>query len=148
MNVKPIFLFLISIVMLAACEPGNEKPGFGKYGMLDPNLPEYAASAFFDHIFHDDDINGAVDIASPSLARLLKSYHTNRNIQRHVLNLRFDKVEIRPHTGSAGRNEFGKEAKVIVFFEGELDGNILKDMRVVDLVRINKEWKVDKVSIE
>jgi hypothetical protein len=149
-----IFMFLrfgLIMLLLAAmfgCDGLEKKQGLGKYGMMDPNLPEFAAVEFFDHIFHDDNLSAALKLCSPSLKRLVASYHTNRNVQRHVLNLRFDKVTITPHTGSAGRNEFSKEAKVIIFFEGELNGNILKDMRIVDLVRSGDQWKVDQVSLK
>lgn len=139
---------MLLLVAVVGCDGIEKKPGLGKYGMMDPNLPEFAAVAFFDHIYHDADLTGALKLSSPELKRLIASYHTNRNVQRHVLNLRFDKVTITPHTGSAGRNEFSKESKVIIFFEGELNGNVLKDMRIVDLIRIGNEWKVDQVSLK
>ncbi|MDP5029391.1 MAG: hypothetical protein NWQ54_19035 [Paraglaciecola sp.] len=141
-------LVMLLLTAIVGCDGLEKKQGMGKYGMMDPNLPEYTAIEFFDHMFHDDDLTEALKLSSPTLKRLISSYHTNRNAQRHVLNLRFDKVKITPHTGSAGRNEFSKESKVIIFFEGELNGKILKDMRVVDLIRDGKEWKVDKISIK
>lgn len=149
--VSMIFRFGLVLLLLTAfsgCEKIEKKEGLGKYGMMDSNLPEFAAIEFFDHIFHDANLDEALKLSSPSLKRLIESYHTNRNVQRHVLNLRFDKVTITPHTGCAGRNEFSKESKVIIFFEGELNGKILKDMRIVDLIRDGNQWKVDKVSLK
>jgi hypothetical protein len=61
--------------------------------------------------------------------------------------MRFDKVSIQPRSRSAGRNEFAKEAQISLFFEGELDGDVLKDMRLIDLIRVGKDWKVDEVSL-
>lgn len=147
MTIRICLLVLLSFA-LSACDGFDDKPRIGKYGMMDPNLPEYAAIEFFDHIYHDKNLDEALKLSSPTLKRLIASYHTNRNVQRHVLNLRFDKVEITPHTGSAGRNEYSKEAKVIMFFEGELNGNIIKDMRIIDLVRVDDSWKVDKISLK
>jgi hypothetical protein len=141
-------LVMLLLATFAGCDGIEKKQGLGKYGMMDSNLPEFTALEFFDHIFHDNNLDEALKLSSPSLKRLLASYHTNRNVQRHVLNLRFDQVTITPHTGSAGRNEFSKESKVIIFFEGELNGKILKDMRIVDLIRDGNEWKVDKVSLK
>jgi hypothetical protein len=82
------------------------------------------------------------------MERLERSYHTNKGVQNHVLNMRFDKVAIQPSTRSAGRNEFAKDAKIALFFEGELNGDIIKDMRVVNLIKDGKDWKVDEVSFD
>ena len=144
----PFIVFLVLLV--SACDRGADKDqqGGGKFGMLDTNIPEYAAEQFFTHIYNDDDISGALKLSSPRMGRLLKSYRTNRNVQRHVFNMPFDTVEIKQLSGNAGRNEFAKDAKVTIFFEGELDGKILKDLRAVKLLRIDKEWKVDEVSLK
>ncbi|ABG41034.1 putative lipoprotein [Paraglaciecola sp. T6c] len=138
---------LLSFFALSACDD-TTKTGAGKYGMMDTNIPEYAAVQFFSHIYEDDNIEGALDFASPKMARLMKSYRINRNVQRHVLNMAYDKVEIKPNATNAGRNEFAKEASVALFFEGTLNGEIVKDLRTVKLVRIKKAWKVDEVSVE
>ena len=143
MKLKIAVLFLL-LNALWACDT-NKGPA-GKFGSLDPKLPEYAAMEFFDYIYNDQNLDKVIPLSTPSLGRLIASYHTNRNVQRHVLNLRFDKVKISPHPGSAGRNEFAKDTKVIIFFEGELDGNIYKDMRIVDMVRIDDKWIVDQVN--
>jgi hypothetical protein len=144
----PLVIWL-SLLLLSACDTSGvkEKQGAGKFGMLDTNIPEYAAEQFFVHIYNDKDITGALKLSSPRMERLLKSYRTNRNVQRHVFNMPFDTVEIRQLSGNAGRNEFAKDANVTIFFEGELDGKILKDLRAVKLLRIDKEWKVDEVSL-
>lgn len=142
----PFVLFVL--VVLTACEPSKPKQGGGKYGMLNNGVPEFAAIEFFNEIYHGKNIEGAVKLSTPKMARLLRSYHTNKGVQNHVLNMRFDKVEIQPSTRSAGRNEFAKEAKISLFFEGELDGDIIKDIRVVALIREGKDWKVDEVSVQ
>jgi hypothetical protein len=149
LNKTPFVVWLL-LLFLSACDTSGikEQKGAGKFGMLDTNIPEYAAEQFFFHIYNDKDINGALKLSSPRMERLLKSYRSNRNVQRHVLNMPFDKVEIKQLSGNAGRNEFAKDAKVTIFFEGQLDGKILKDLRVVKLLRIDKKWKVDEVSLD
>lgn len=141
------FLVLLTILLIA-CEPSKPKQGGGKFGMLNSGIPEFAAIEFFNQIYHGKDIEGAVKLSTPKMERLLRSYHTNKGVQNHVLNMRFDKVEIQPSTRSAGRNEFAKEAKISLFFEGELNGNIIKDMRMVQLIKDGNDWKVDQVSFE
>ena len=145
---KVSLLVLFSLLVLGGCGDTKEKKTAGKFGMIDENIPDYAALQFFDSIYHGKDISGALALSSPRILRLLQSYRTNRNVQRHILNMRFDSVEFKPHAGSAGRNEFAKEAQVTVFFEGQLDGKILKDLRVVKLVRPGKKWLVDAVSLD
>lgn len=144
---KNISLILIIAILIGACEKGPVKKGGGKFGMLDSNIPEFAAIEFFEHIYHSRDLEGAIKLSTPKLGRLLRSYHTNKGVQKHILNMRFDKVAIQSKSRSAGRNEFAKEAQVSLFFEGELNGEILKDMRLIELVKIADNWKVDKVSL-
>lgn len=144
---KPPLFVLFLLLALSACGEVKKQKAAGKFGMMDENIPEYAALQFFDGIYRGQDITKALELSSPKMVRLLNSYRTNRNVQRHVLNMRYDTVEFKPHAGSAGRNEFAKEAQVTLFFEGELDGNVLKDLRVVKLVRPKNNWLVDEVSI-
>jgi hypothetical protein len=115
--------------------------------MLNNGNPEFAAIEFFDHIYRSNGLEGAIELSTSKMGRLLRSYHTNRGVQKHVLNMRFDKVTIQPKSRSAGRNEFAKDAQISLFFEGELDGDILKDIRLVTLVKVGKDWKVDEVSL-
>jgi hypothetical protein len=145
---KNISFILIFAVLLSACDKAPPKQGGGKFGMLDTGNPEFAAIEFFDHIYHSKGIEGAIRVSTPKMERLLRSYHTNKGVQMHVLNMRFDKVSIQPRSRSAGRNEFAKEAQISLFFEGELEDNVLKDMRVVDLVKVGNDWKVDVVSLD
>ncbi|MFT4994924.1 MAG: hypothetical protein ACI965_001966 [Paraglaciecola sp.] len=143
----PPLLILLLLLVLSACSEVNEKKTAGKFGMMDENTPDYAALQFFDGIYRGKDISGALKLSSPKMGRLLQSYRTNRNVQRHVFNMPYDTVEFKPHAVSAGRKEFAKEAQVRLFFEGEINGNILKDLRVVKLVRPGKKWLVDEVSL-
>lgn len=144
---KKISFILIFAVLLSACEKAPPKQGGGKFGMLNNGNPEFAAIEFFEHIYRSDGLEGAIELSTPKMGRLLSSYHTNKGVQKHVLNMRFDKVTISPKSRSAGRNEFAKDAQISLFFEGELDGDILKDIRLVQLVKEGKNWKVDEVSL-
>lgn len=145
---KNISFLLVISLLLIACEEATIKKGGGKFGMLDDGIPEFAAIQFFEQIYHSKNLDGAIKLSTPKMERLLRSYHTNKGVQKHVLNMRFDKVNIQPSTRSAGRNEFAKEAQISLLFEGELDGDIVKDMRVVELIKIDQDWKVDEVSVE
>jgi hypothetical protein len=146
-HTKTLFYLLLSL-LIYSCGGDKSVPGAGKYGMMDSNTPQYAALQFFEHIYNDPTITQTLEYASPKMARLVQSYRINRNVQRHVLNMPFDTVEITPSAGSAGRNEFAQKASVSLFFEGTLNGEKVKDLRRIKMVRINKKWKVDEVSLE
>ncbi|MEP1382551.1 MAG: hypothetical protein ABJK64_02015 [Paraglaciecola sp.] len=145
---KKFYWLTLILAVFSACNPSEPKKGGGKFGMLDSDIPEFAAIQFFDHIYHDKTLDGSFQLSTPKMQRLLRSYHTNKSVQKHVLNMRFDTVKIQPSTRSAGRNEFAKVAQIALFFEGELDGDIFKDMRVVELLRIDNKWKVNSVSLD
>ncbi|GAB5379035.1 MAG: hypothetical protein Alis3KO_00300 [Aliiglaciecola sp.] len=144
---KILFLFF-AVLALQACDT-NKKKGAGKYGMMDTNTPDYAAVAFFEHIYRDKNLNNALAMSTPRMAKILKSYHTNRNVQRHVIDLTYDEVEIQPDTGnSVGRNEFAKSAVVTLFFTGTIHGDRVEDIRIVEMVRIDGKWLVDRVQAD
>ena len=145
---KNISFILIFALLFSACGKAPQKKGGGKFGMLNSDIPEFAAIEFFNQIYHSNNLDGAIKLSTPKMKRLLRSYHTNKGVQKHVLNMRFDKVTIKPSTRSAGRNEYAKDAQISLFFEGELDGNIFKDLRLVELIKVDKDWKVDKVSLD
>ncbi|MGK0267756.1 MAG: hypothetical protein ACI8Y3_000362 [Paraglaciecola sp.] len=144
---KTIFILMFT-VLLIACDKTADKKGGGKFGMLSSSNPEFVAIEFFDHIYSSNRLEGAIELSTSKMARLLQSYHTNKSVQKHVLNMRFDKVTIKPLSRSAGRNEFAKDAQISLFFEGELNGDILKDKRIVELIKVGSDWKVDKVSLD
>lgn len=150
---KRISLFAIAVLLLTLQACGEAGPkrgeGAGKYGMLDPNTPHYAAMKFFEHIYYDKNLNGAMKLSTPRLAKLLKSYHSNRNVQRHVLNLTYDEVDIQPDAGnSVARSEFSQKAVVTMFFTGTRHGDKFEDIRIVEMVKIGSDWKVSKVRAD
>jgi hypothetical protein len=147
---------LLSVCVLASlglqgCNKQAEvkTEGAGKYGMMDDNTPDLAAVKFFNVIYKDKDISRALTVASPKMERLLKSYHTPRNVQRHVFNLSYDEVEITIDPGSGvGRDEFAKDAVITLLFSGTLHGDKYEDLRVVEMIREGNKWKVDKVRAD
>ena len=137
-------LFVLVCVALAGCQKKEE--GIGRYGMLDDNTPEFAAVRFMRSIYAEPDISVAVSLSTPKMARILERYHTNRNVQRHLLNLKYDTVTITPEGGDrVGRSEFAEKATITMFFSGFYNDDKIEDLRQVDLVRMNGDWKVEKI---
>lgn len=113
---------------------------------LNENTPEYAVVKFMHSIYLEDNIDTALSLSTDSMARVLKRYHTNSNVQRHLLNLKYDTVEITPEGGGrVGRNEFAEKSTITVFFSGEYNHERIEDMRSVDMVRERGNWKVDRI---
>ncbi len=132
--------------LLIGCE---KEERIGRYGMLDENTPEYTAVMFIRGVYSDDSIDRAVNISTDRLARVLKRYHTNNNVQRHLFNLKYDTVEVTPQTGqSIGRSEYSDSAVVTLFFSGQYNGDKVEDLRTLELLKVNGRWKVDKVQAD
>lgn len=147
-----LFLLLgFAVVVLSGCGQAEKKQGegAGRFGMMSDNTPEYAAQRFFEYIYNDQTLSRAKKFATPKIVKLLSSYHTNKGVQRHVLNLSYDrnKVEVQPDAGnSIGRPEFAEEARVTVFFTGHYLGEKKEDIRVVDLVRDRGKWLISEIK--
>lgn len=124
----------------------EDKQGLGRYGMLNEGTPEYTAVAFLTNIYEGENINLAADLSTESLSRVIRSYHTNRNVQRHLLNLRYDTVIIKPQSANrVGRSEFAEKATITVFLSGMLHDDKIEDIRSLDLVKEHGDWKVARV---
>lgn len=136
----------IALVCLVVTGCSKKEEGIGRYGMLDDNTPEYAAVRFMRSIYLEPSIDVAVSLSTPKMARILRKYHANRNVQRHLLNLKYDSVTITPEGGDrVGRSEFAEKATITLFFSGQYNDDKIEDLRQIDLVRINGNWKVAKI---
>jgi hypothetical protein len=146
---KQILSISFLCLLLAACgDSGPRKgDGVGKYGMMPDNTPEYTTVKFFEYLYNEKDIPTVMSYSSPRMSRLLESYRTSKNIQRHVVNLKYDQVSIELDSGDTkGRTEFADTAMVTVFFSGTFGEDKIEDLRTVELVRLNNKWKVDKIK--
>ena len=137
------FFVTLCLLLLSAC---GQDEDLGENKNLNENTPDYAAVRFMHSIYLEDDVSVAISLSTDSMARVLKRYHTNSNIQRHLLNLKYDSVQITPEGGGrVGRNEFAEEATITLFFSGSYHDERIEDLRSVDLVREGGKWKVDRI---
>lgn len=144
-SIRAGFLFIaFSLLFLSACE--EKEVGIGRYGMLDESTPEYSAVTFLQSVYEGDNLDVAIDLSTERLARILKKYHTNRNVQRHLLNLKYDSVVITPQSADrVGRTEFAEKATITVFLSGMYDDDKIEDIRSLDLVNEGGKWKVARI---
>lgn len=137
-------LGLFTVLILSAC--GEKKEGIGRYGMLDESTPEYTTVMFLKSVYEDDNLDTAIRLSSEKMSRILTRYHTNSNVQRHLLNLKYDTVTITPQSaGKIGRNEFSEKSTITVFLSGNYNGDKVEDLRSLDLIKEDGEWKVNKI---
>ncbi len=140
---------LFTLLLLQACGESSEEEGLGRYGMLDESTPEYTAVTFLRSIYEDDNLNTAISLSSDKMARILTRYHSNSNVQRHLLNLRYDTVTIAPQSsGGVGRAEFSEAATITVFLSGMYGEDKVEDLRSLDLIQEDGEWKVTKIHAD
>lgn len=139
-------LFVVILICAAGCKKEKEV-GVGRYGMLDDGTPQYTAVQFMQSLYNDPNTDKVMELSTDRLARVLKRYRSNRNIQRNVMNLMFDTVEITPKgAGTAGRAEFSQEATIHLFFTGYKEGEKMDDIRTIEMVKVSGEWRVDKIQ--
>ncbi len=137
-------LSFLTVLFITAC--GGKDEGLGRYGMLDESTPEYTAVTFLNCIYEDKNLNTAISLSTEKMSRILTRYHSNSNVQRHLLNLRYDNVTITPQsTGGVGRTEFSNTSTITVFLSGNYGEDKVEDLRSLSLVKESGEWKVDKI---
>ncbi|MFC3095608.1 hypothetical protein DRW07_08180 [Alteromonas sediminis] len=141
------FCFLLILTLSVSACKKEEQLGVGRYGMLDDGTPQYTAVRFMQSLYHDENIDNVLALSSERMKRVLKRYHTNRNVQRHVMNLMYDTVEVSPEgSDGVGRSEFSKEATVILFFSGHYNEDKIDDIRTIEMVKVDGDWKVDRIQ--
>ncbi len=133
-------VFIVSLFFLTACgkDDNNVK--------AEKSSPEYTATMFFYAVLADKDLKAASSFSSTKLDRLLKSYGSAQSFSRHILNMRFDSVEIQVEKGRNLRERYdGSKAVLNLLFTGLNNGNKVDDFRTVELVKHDGKWLVDKI---
>lgn len=134
-----LFLFLFTVT---GC--GSDEPSRG-----DKNSPGYTATMYFDAIYNKNDFEAAIKMATPKLARIMRSYGTAKQFSRNLVNLQYDSVTIEVDmTNQSLREQYGDDAKVNLVFTGMLRGEQVDDMRSVQMVRKKGTWYVDKINAD
>lgn len=137
-----ISFVLLTILLISSCD--NDSRAFSKIG----SDPEEIAISFVESIYESDSLDYAKSISSPRLAGLIDRYRTNRNVQKNLFYQMYDKVDIQSESQSrAGRQEYAKQASIIVLLKGEYDGDIIVQIRTIKLSREGRVWQVNAVEM-
>jgi hypothetical protein len=143
---KVILLCLVTLTVTACNQPEREIKA-GRYGMMSGETPQYAALVFIMVIYEDENLDSALKMSTDKFARLLKSYHTNSGVQRHILNLRLSEMTVEPVSGGfEDITEFRKQATVVVKIIGTYNHKKITELKTISMVKESGDWKISGVS--
>jgi hypothetical protein len=132
--------YLVSLILclfLVACSDDAKKLG---------DSPGDTATAYFDALYNQQDLQKATTMATPNLTRIMKSYGTAKQFTRNLVNMQYDEVIIEVDmTNMSVREQYGDNAKINLIFTGYLNGNKIDDMRSVKMLRKKGKWYIDKI---
>jgi len=133
-------LLLCSITLLTACDEDNPK----KITTVDN--PELVAIAFFDALYNEKNVEKAASVCNPQLARLILHYRSPGAVARHLFNMSYDNVEIKPDSaGVKVREQFKDNANITIYFDGYYQNNRMKDVKRLAIIQRDGKWFIDKV---
>ncbi len=108
--------------------------------------PEQVAVAFFDALYNEKDVKKAASVCSPKLARIILHYKSAKAVARHIFNMSYDKVEIKPDdSGVKVREQFKNRAVITLYFDGVYNDERLKDVKRLSIVQLDDRWVINKV---
>ena len=133
-------LILLTLFLVSAC--GDSKKEITKI-----DNPELVAVAFFDALYNQKDVKKAATVCDPKLARLLLHYQSPQAVARHLFNMSYDKVKIKPDdSGVKLRKQFKSKARITLYFDGYYQENHLKDVKRVSLIQVNDgKWVINEI---
>lgn len=136
---KTLRLFFLPLLLtLTACN--------GEKEITEIDNPEEVAVAFFDALYNKKDVQTAAKVCSPQLARIILHYKSPMAVSRHLFNMKYDQVQIKPDdSGVKVREQFKDKAAITLYFEGTYNGDKIKDVKRVSLVQTSDGWLIDKI---
>ncbi len=133
------YLFLPFLLLLTACGSEDEK-------ITKIDNPKLVAVAFFEALYNEKNIKKAALVCDSKLSRLVLHYRTPQAVGRHLFNMSYDKVEIKPDdSGVKVREQFKDAAIVTVYFDGYYQEDRLKDVKRISLIQKDGKWVIDKI---
>ncbi|NQZ28093.1 MAG: hypothetical protein HRT55_17465 [Colwellia sp.] len=134
------FLLLSSVFLLTACDSDDSKR------ITTVDNPEIVALAFFDALYNEKNIEKAASVCNPKLARLILHYRSPQAVARHLFNMSYDKVEMKPDSsGVKIREQFKGSANITVYFDGYYQDKRFKEVKRLAVVQRDGKWFIDKI---
>lgn len=134
------FITVGLVFLLSAC--GEED----KDKISDVDNPEVVTIAFFNALYNENNIKKAASVCSPKLARIILHYKSTKAVARHLFNMSYDNVVVKPDdSGVKVREQFKNSAEITVYFDGYYQDNRLKDVKRLSLIQVDNKWVIDKI---
>ncbi|MDO6428299.1 hypothetical protein Q4489_14865 [Thalassotalea sp. 1_MG-2023] len=134
-----LLIILPCLAMLTACGGSEDE-------IKELDNPEKITIAFFHALYNERDVQKAASVCSPKLARIILHYKSPRAVARHLFNMSFDQVEIKPDdTGVKVREQFKDQAVITVYFDGTYHGEVYKDVKRISLIQKDDTWVINKI---
>ncbi|MFD2166941.1 hypothetical protein ACFSJY_11820 [Thalassotalea euphylliae] len=131
-------LVLLLSISLFGCEKEED--------ITEIQNPELVAVAFFDALYNQKDIKKAASVCGPKLARILLHYNSTTAVARHLFNMQYDSVEIKPDdSGVKVREQFKEKADITIYFDGKYLEDRVKDVKRLRLIQQDGRWIIDKI---
>ena len=96
--IKVNFIILLTLFLVSACGIGDEE-------ITKIDDPELVAVAFFDALYNEKNVQKAASVCDEKLARLLLHYKSPQAIARHMFNMSYDTVKIKPDSNGVKTKE-------------------------------------------
>jgi hypothetical protein len=133
-------LFLCTVFLLTACDENDSKR------ITTVDNPETVAIAFFDALYNEKNVEKAASVCSPKLARLLLHYRSPEAVARHLFNMSYDTVEVRPDSdGVKVREQFKGSANITIYFDGYYQDSRIKEVKRLSIIQRDGKWFIDKI---
>jgi hypothetical protein len=131
------------LLLLVACSESSPKVN-AQWG-----TPEYIATEFFHALYNDKDLEKAKQLSTEDYAALMESYGSVRQVNRTLMNMSFDSVEVRVNrSGGNLREQYENEAQIAILLTGPYDGKQVDELRVVEVIKHNNRWLVKTVQVD
>ena len=138
MNSLKFFLLSFSILLAGCGEKDKNK--------IDTDNPEVVAVEFFNALYNEKNLKKAASVCNPKLSRIILHYKSTKAVARHLFNMSYDNVEIKTDdSGVKVREQFSGSAEITIYFNGEYNGERLKDVKRLLLIQVNDKWVIDKI---
>ena len=135
-----VSLLIPLLLLITACGEDDSTK------IITVDNPEVVAVAFFDALYNEKNVEKAAAVCNPKLARLILHYRSPEAVGRHLFNMSYDKVEVRPDTeGVKIREQFKGSANITLYFDGYYQENRIRDVKRLSIIQRNGKWYIDEL---
>src|SRR5690554_4147811 len=129
------YAVIILSLLLTACEP-----------QVKTDRPHVVAANYFDALYNDRSLEQAKALSTEHNQEMLDHFGTISTVGHYRYNMSFDSVEVRSERPTGIRYLGETETvRIRVAFSGYFNGERVYELREVVVMRVDKEWRVDRL---